>query len=46
MKAAIDGNTDAYDQLMENAQQDIAAQVHLNTDEFDAGFDHLMDLYY
>ena len=46
MKAAIEGNTDAYDQLMSIAQQDIATQVGLDTSQFDAGFDHLMDLYY
>jgi len=46
MKAAIDGDIEAYDQLMSIAQQDIATQVGLDTSQFDAGFDHLMDLYY
>ena len=46
MKAAIDGNIEAYDQLMSMAQQDIAAQVHLDTENFQIGFDHLMDMYY
>jgi len=31
---------------MEAAQQDIAAQIGLDTTMFDIGFNHLMDLYY
>ena len=46
MKAAIDGDIDAYDQLMNLAQQDIAAQIHLDTDKFQSDFDELMNLYY
>lgn len=46
MKAAIDGNTQAYDKLMDLAGQDIATQVHLNTDVFQEDFNNLMDLYY
>ena len=46
MKAAIDGNTEAYDQLLQRAGQDIATQVHLDTETFKTDFDNLMDLYY
>ena len=46
MKAAIDGNTQAYDKLMDLAGQDIATQVHLDTDVFQEDFNNLMDLYY
>lgn len=46
MKAAIDGNTQAYDKLMDLAGQDIAKQVHLDTDVFQEDFNNLMDLYY
>lgn len=46
MKAAIDGDVEAYDELMQLAQQDIAAQVHLDTTQFQNNFDQLMKLYY
>ena len=46
MKAAIDGDVEAYDELMQLAQQDIAAQVHLDTTQFQNDFDQLMKLYY
>ena len=46
MKAAIQGNEDAYNQLMEAAQQDIAAQIGLDVTKFDEDFNHLMSLYY
>jgi len=46
MKAAAEGSEKAYDSLMQLAQQDIATQIGLDTSQFDAGFDHLMDLYY
>ena len=46
MKAAIDGNTQAYDKLMDLAGQDIATQIHLDTDVFQEDFNNLMDLYY
>ena len=46
MKAAIDGDIDAYDELLSRAGQDIAAQVHLDTTQFQNEFDYLMDLYY
>ena len=46
MKAAIDGDTEAYNELMQLAQQDIAAQVHLNTDDFQTEFDNLLNDYY
>ena len=46
MKAAIDGDIDAYDQLMQLAGQDIAMQVHLNTEAFQQDFNDIMDKYY
>jgi len=46
MKAAIDGDTEAYDQLLERAGQDIATQVHLDTTQFQTAFDQLMADYY
>ena len=46
MKAAIDGNVEAYDQLMQLAGQDIATQIHLDTEAFKKDFDDIMELYY
>ena len=46
MKAAIDGDIDAYNQLMDLAQQDIAAQIHLDTTEFENNFNNLLQQYY
>lgn len=46
MKAAAEGSEQAYDQLMQKAQQQIAAKVGLDTTAFQIGFDHLMDCYY
>jgi len=46
MKAAIDGDIDAYNQLMDLAQQDIAAQIHLDTTEFENNFNDLLSQYY
>jgi len=46
MKAAIDGDIEAYDKLLSKAGQDIAATVHLDTTQFEADFQNLMNLYY
>lgn len=46
MKAAIDGNVEAYDKLMQLAGQDIATQIHLDTEAFKKDFDDIMELYY
>lgn len=46
MKAAAEGSEQAYDQLMQKAQQEIAAKVGLDTTAFQAGFDYLMACYY
>ena len=46
LKEAANGSTEAYDQLMQAAQQDIATQVGLDTTAFDNAFDALMDQYY
>jgi len=46
MKAAIDGDIDAYNELMDLAQQDIAAQIHLDTTEFENNFNNLLSQYY
>ena len=46
MKAAIDGDIEAYDELLSKAGQDIAATVHLDTTQFETDFQNLMNLYY
>ena len=46
MQQAVNGVDGSYEKLMEAAQQDIAAQIGLDTTMFDIGFNHLMDLYY
>ena len=46
LKEAANGSTEAYDQLMQAAQQDIATQVGLDTTAFDDAFNALMDQYY
>ena len=46
LKEAANGSTEAYDQLMQAAQQDIATQVGLDTTAFDNAFNSLMDQYY
>ena len=46
MKAAIDGDMDAYNRLVEASKQDIAMQVGLDMTKFQADFDDLMNKYY
>ena len=46
MKQAAEGSEEAYNQLMQNVQQDIAAQVHLDISDFQTNFDELMAKYY
>ena len=46
MKAAAEGNEDAYKQLQAAVQEDIAVQAHFDTTEFNNGFNDLMNQYY
>ena len=46
MKAAIDGDTQAYNELLSKVQQDIAIQAHLDSAQFQSDFDNLLGLYY
>jgi hypothetical protein len=43
MKAAIDGDVDAYDQLLERAGQSVLMDVGLNTDKFFSDRDMVQD---
>ena len=46
MKAAIDGNIDAYNELVSIAGQDIAVQVGVNVEDFRSQVDELLNEYY
>ena len=46
LELAAQGDEDAYDRLAEAARQDMAANIGLNDEEFQAGFQDLMNKYY
>ena len=46
MKEAANGSEQAYNQLRQAAQQDIALQVNLNTDDFNSQVDNLLLQYF
>lgn len=46
LELAAQGDEEAYNRLAEAARQDMAANIGLNDEEFQAGFQDLMDKYY
>ena len=46
MQDAIKGNEAAYDQLMAKLQKDIDVDAHINTEDFNAGVNDLLNQYY